>query len=138
MKLVDSGLGDCVEVDSAGTHDYHVGNPPDPRAQQAAAARHIDITELRGRQVQSQDFYDFDLVLAMDRTNMRMLEAIRPADGRADLRMMLDFIPATHRLSMIDEVPDPYGGGRSGFERVLDLLEVACDGLVAWIKDQRS
>jgi protein-tyrosine phosphatase len=126
-KLRDEGFDDRVIVDSAGTHSYHVGAPPDPRSIAAALKRGIDLSALRARQVHPDDFYEFDLVLAMDRANLGILERISPRDKRNRLEMFLEFAPGLG----IDEVPDPYNGIGNGFERVLDIVEAGSDGLLA-------
>jgi len=124
-KLAAAGLAEAVTLDSAGTGDWHVGKGPDSRAIQAAAGRGYDISDLRARQVTADDFQRFDLILAMDHDNLAWLEKLRP-EGSAPPQLFL----ARQGLA-VDEVPDPYYGGAAGFERVLDLLESACDGLVA-------
>lgn len=116
----------CVEVDSAGTADYHFGDPPDSRSQRAAIRRGIDLSGLRARQVTSDDFTRFDLILAMDRDNLLMLEAMRPEHARARVQLFLEFAPESGLL----EVPDPYYGDASGFEKVLDLTVAASRGLL--------
>jgi protein-tyrosine phosphatase len=116
-----------VEVDSAGTADYHVGDPPDPRSQRAALGRDIDMSDLRARQISPDDFTRFDLILAMDRDNLSGLQAMRPTGATAQVRLFLDYAhPAGNA-----EVPDPYYGGAEGFERVLDLTTAAARGLIA-------
>jgi protein-tyrosine phosphatase len=126
-KLVaESGFADRVQIDSAGTHDYHVGKPPDPRAQEAAARRGIDLSGLRGRQATSADFEQFDYLLAMDRENLEILLEIAPEGLKSKARLFLEFAPE----SGYTDVPDPYWGGGSGFERVLDLVEEAAAGLL--------
>jgi protein-tyrosine phosphatase len=120
-----------IEVDSAGTADYHVGDPPDPRSQRAAAQRHIDLSGLRARQVRAGDFEDFDLILAMDRDNLRELEAIRPRHSRGRLQLFLDYAPHLGRR----DVPDPYYGGASGFDEVLDLCAAASRGLIRALQE---
>jgi protein-tyrosine phosphatase len=115
-----------IEVDSAGTADYHIGSPPDSRSQRAALRRGIDISGLRARQVSRADFQRFDFVLAMDHDNLRELEAICPRNSRAQLRLFLSFAPETGRL----DVPDPYYGDDRDFEAVLDLTMAASRGLV--------
>ena len=107
--------------DSAGTAGYHIGKCPDARMRKAARARGIDIDSLRARQVCEADFYEFDLIVAMDHSNMVNLQAVQPIDGTASLLMMLDY-PG----SPLDEVPDPYYGGDEGFDEVLHLLTQAC------------
>jgi protein-tyrosine phosphatase len=116
-----------VEVDSAGTADYHVGDPPDARSQRAALRRGIDLSEARARQVTLEDFMRFDLILAMDRGNLRELETLRPRRAHARVQLFLEYAPDLGRL----EVPDPYYGGTSGFEEVLDLATAASRGLLA-------
>jgi len=122
----DAGLAQSVRVESAGTHDYHVGEPPDVRAQQHARRRGYDLSPLRARQVVAEDFESFDLILAMDRGHLAILRHIAPPQHRHKLRLLMEF--ATSR--QIDEVPDPYYGGPGGFERVLDMVEAAARGLL--------
>jgi protein-tyrosine phosphatase len=116
-----------LEVDSAGTADYHIGAAPDVRSQRAAQRRGIDLSGLRARQVQIDDFQRFDLILAMDRQNLRDLEALQPKGSKATLRLFLEYAPRGSSL----EVPDPYYGGPAGFEQVLDLTTRAARGLIA-------
>jgi protein-tyrosine phosphatase len=116
-----------VEVDSAGTGDYHIGDPPDLRSQRAAMKRGIDLSGLRARQVVLQDFAHFDLILAMDRNNLRDLQSIQPRASHAQLRLFLEYAEDLDDV----EVPDPYYGDASGFERVLDLATAASRGLIA-------
>jgi protein-tyrosine phosphatase len=124
-----------VQLDSAGTHGYHVGEPPDARAVEAASRRGIDIGGLRARRVRREDFDRFDLILAMDRENLKRLQELRPEQSKAQLRLMLDFAPD----AALEEVPDPYYGGAAGFEQVLDLLEDAAEGLLQALRsDLRS
>ncbi len=115
-----------VQVDSAGTHDYHVGEPPDRRAIAAAARRGIDLRSLRARTVEIEDFERFDFLVAMDRLNREILLDRSPAQYRARIRLFLEFAPAVEE----EDVPDPYYGGPVGFERVLDLAEEASQGLL--------
>src|SRR5487761_325036 len=121
-----------LEIDSAGTAGYHVGEQPDGRPRQAAARRGYDLSALRARVVEPRDFEYFDLILAMDRENLRALERRSPPHTRDRLRLFLDFAPQTG----ISEVPDPYYGGPNGFEDVLDLIEAASRGLVEHLRDQ--
>ena len=116
-----------IFVDSAGTHSYHAGSPPDPRARAAASRRGYGIDDLRARRVEAADFELFDLLLAMDRENLAYLHEIAPSGLEHKARLFLDFTP---RLAGGD-VPDPYYGGATGFERVLDMVEEAADGLLA-------
>lgn len=125
-----AGVIDQVAIDSAGTHDYHVGRPPDARAQTAAAGRGYDLSDLRGRQVSRRDFAEFDYILAMDGDNMRDLERICPSEHRHKLRLFLDFSARYNG----QEVPDPYYGGGHGFEQVLDMVEDASRGLLTRLK----
>jgi len=115
-----------VEIDSAGTHAYHVGEPPDRRAIAAAERRGIDLSGLRARTVDEADFGRFDLLVAMDQLNREVLLDRSPDEYRERIRLMLEFAPSTD----IDDVPDPYYGGPVGFEHVLDLVEEASKGLL--------
>ncbi len=117
--------GLAIEIDSAGTHAYHIGEPPDARAQAAARRRGIDMSALRARQVHPSDFEEFDLILAMDRDNLAELKRRCPAQFHDRLRLLLEYAVVTDR-----EVPDPYYGGEAGFEQVLDLVEQASRGLL--------
>jgi protein-tyrosine phosphatase len=121
-------------IDSAGTHAYHVGEPPDPRSIAAARRRGVDMSRLRARVFERDDFDRFDLVLAMDEDNLAHLAALRPTGARAELRLLLDYAPDAGRRS----VPDPYYGGTSGFEDVLDLVELAAEGLLAALDARRT
>jgi protein-tyrosine phosphatase len=123
----------ALEIDSAGTHDYHVGEPPDRRAIAAARRRGIDLSTLRARRLERADFERFDLLLAMDERNVADALVIAPRDGRGLLRLLLDFAPETGAR----EVPDPYYGGTEDFERVLDLVEAASRGLLAHLRAHR-
>ena len=125
------GLAGLIQIDSAGTHDYHIGEAPDARTQLAARKRGYDMSQLRGRQVESADFKRFDYVLAMDEANLAILEHLRPSDAESHLGLFLHFAERhTER-----EVPDPYFGGADGFERVLDMVEDAAAGLLRHIRN---
>jgi len=124
--IKDNGLDEIVEVDSAGTHGYHAGEAPDPRALAAAAKRGYELKGLRARKVRRDDFALFDLVLAMDRENLANLLEICPPVYQERVRLFLSY--ASEGGS--DEVPDPYFGGPAGFEVVLDMIEEAARGLV--------
>ncbi len=127
--MVDAaGLTGAVETDSAGTHGYHIGEPPDPRSVAAAAARGFDLSTLRARKVARTDFHTFDLILAMDQGHFEQLTAQRPAAARAKVKLFLDYHPTPRKTST--DVPDPYYGGRDGFEQVLDLVESASKALL--------
>ncbi len=115
-----------IEIDSAGTHSFHVGAPPDPRAVSAAARRGIDISSQRARPVKIADFEQFDLILAMDEDNLQALQAMKPVNSRADLQLLLSFCGDPEEVA----VPDPYYGGSAGFERVLDIIEDASQSLL--------
>lgn len=119
-------------LDSAGTGGWHAGEPPDPRMSAAAARRGLDLSRLRARQVDQQDFHSFTHILAMDRSNLRRLRQDAPEDSLAEIRLFLDYAPGLSTT----EVPDPYYGGASGFDAVLDLIEAAGKGLVAHLKAQ--
>ena len=122
-----------IEVDSAGTAAYHVGEPPDPRTRQAAARRGYDLSALRARIVEPADFERFDLIVAMDRENLRVLRQRAPPAAHERLRLLLEFAPEAGP----EDVPDPYYGAPNGFEEVLDLIEAAARGLLAHLR-QRS
>ena len=117
-----------IHVESRGTHDYHVGEAPDERAQHHAKGRGYDLSALRARRVSAQDFAQFDLILAMDRGHLKVLERMCPPEQRSKLRL---FVPGR-------DVPDPYYGGPEGFEQVLDLVEAACRGLLSEVKTLTS
>lgn len=124
------GLTPPVEVDSAGTGSWHIGNPPDERAQAAAASRGIDITAQRARQISAGDFDAFDLIVAMDRSNVSNLKRLSPEHQAGKIRLFLDFAPNAESR----EVPDPYYGGPDGFDHALDLIEAAAQGLAEYIE----
>jgi low molecular weight protein-tyrosine phosphatase len=124
----------AVEVDSAGTHAYHVGEPPDPRAQRAAARRGVEIGRGRARRVLAEDFERFDWLLAMDQTNYELLHEMSPVEQRSRIRLFLEFAPQLGR----SDVPDPYYGGANGFEHVLDLVEEAAAGFLVFLRSQQS
>ena len=126
------GLAEHIHIDSAGTHDYHIGDAPDGRTQRAAAQRGYDMSKLRGRQVEVADFARFDYVLAMDEANLYILKHLRPRDSASHLGLFLEFAEKHDER----EVPDPYYGGAQGFEHVLDLVEDAANGLLRHIKQQ--
>tara|TARA_R110000782_G_C14519952_1_gene380986 strand:+ start:77 stop:541 length:465 start_codon:yes stop_codon:yes gene_type:complete len=128
-KLREAGLAARIEVDSAGTGDWHVGKAADVRTRQAAQQRGYDLSALRGRQATAEDFHAFDLILAMDNNNLRNLQQVRPGNAPAELDLFL----RRYQLEL-DEVPDPYYGGEAGFTQVLDLIEQACDALVLELK----
>jgi protein-tyrosine phosphatase len=116
-----------IEVDSAGTHGYHRGDPPDERSIEAARRRGFDLSALRARVVDANDFERFDLVLAMDREVLDRLRSLVPSRHAARVKLFLEYAPALGR----SDVPDPYYGGAAGFEEVLDLVEEGARGLLA-------
>ena len=122
----DAGIAESVTADSAGTHGYHVGEPPDPRAQEAAAKRGYDLSALRARRFEQADFQRFDLILAMDRDHYSILSNMARHSAGHKLKLMMSYA----RRFADEEVPDPYYGGPQGFERVLDMLEDAARGLL--------
>ncbi|MGD9788905.1 MAG: low molecular weight protein-tyrosine-phosphatase [Sulfuricellaceae bacterium] len=129
-----AGLSDAFHIDSAGTHDYHVGKEPDRRTQQAAIKRGYDLSALRGRQVNRRDFEHFDLILAMDRDNLANLHRLCAPEQRGKVKLFLEY----SRNFDDEEVPDPYYGGAQGFEHVLDLVEDAAQGLLEELARKRK
>jgi protein-tyrosine phosphatase len=115
-----------IEIASAGTHDYHVGSPPDRRAIEAALRRGVDLAALRARTISERDFDYYDLILAMDEENLEELRRRAPPARRERVRLVMDYAPQ----AAMRAVPDPYYGGALGFEQVLDLLEEAAEGIV--------
>lgn len=132
--LVKAGLAERVEIDSAGTHGYHVGEAPDPRSQRHAAARGYDMADLRARQVVPADFQTFDLILVADAANLAELHRRCPPPHRGKLARMLEWADETDETDM----PDPYYGGDAGFERVLDLCEQVARAVVALAQAEPS
>ncbi len=132
-KLVaDAGLEEFIHIDSAGTHAYHVGKAPDPRAQETALRRNLDLSDLRARQVQKEDFARFDYILAMDEDNYHALTLICPAEYQDRIQYFMDYAPHWG----VREVPDPYYGGATGFEQVFDMVEEAARGLLEHLQRQ--
>ena len=136
QHMVDqAGLADRIRIDSAGTQDYHPGKPPDPRSMRAARRRGYDLGSLRARQVRQRDFTEFDYLLAMDGDNHQDLLQLCPPDKLDRVHMLLSFAEGLG----VDSVPDPYyGPGEEGFEQVLDLVEVACAGLLTRLRRELS
>lgn len=125
--LVESKeLSEQFEIDSAGTGNWHAGNPPDTRAQLTAKQRGIDLSGLRARQVNVSDFDNFDLIIAMDNDNLENLRELCPPTQHHKIKLLLSFSNSYHQT----EVPDPYYGGDNGFETVLDMIEDSCDQLL--------
>ena len=125
-RVADAGMSEIIRVDSAGTHAYHTGEPPDRRAILAAQKRGVDLSDIRARRIATTDFETFQFVLAMDESNLRNLRELCPAEYSDRLRLFLDFSGRAGER----ELPDPYYGGALGFERVPDLVEEAADGLL--------
>lgn len=133
QRLVEqTGLHQHIEIDSAGTHAYHIGNPPDSRAQAAALRRGIDLSLQRARRIAADDFKRFDYILAMDQDNLSLLRTACPPQHVHKLSLFLEYAPELK----IQEVPDPYYGGATGFEQVLDLVEIASEGLLRHLRQQ--
>jgi low molecular weight protein-tyrosine phosphatase len=122
----DAGLQEALFADSAGTHGYHIGEPPDPRAQASAATRGYDLSRLRARTVERVDFERFDLIVAMDRGHLTLLSGMAPPSDAHKLKLMMSYASSFREK----DVPDPYYGGPQDFERVLDMLEDAGRGLL--------
>jgi protein-tyrosine phosphatase len=129
-KVAAANLSDRIRVDSAGTHGYHVGEAPDPRAQAVARARGYDLSGLHARRVEREDFKRFDLVLAMDHDNRAFLARLSPPSESHKLKLMMEYA----LRYVVPEVPDPYDGGPRDFERVLEMLEDATEGLLQAIR----
>jgi protein-tyrosine phosphatase len=127
-----AGLAREIVSDSAGTHDYHVGEAPDPRAQSAALTRGYDLSPLCARQVSRRDFSEFDYVLAMDEANLRQLKQLCPPEHAGKVKLFMDFAGEGGAR----EVPDPYYGGAQGFEHVLDMVEQAARGLLGHLRQR--
>ena len=113
-------LSDRFEIDSAGTHAYHIGNPPDSKSQQTAREYGIDLSNQRARQVHESDFYYFDHIIAMDTDNIEILKSICPSDSQSQIKLLLDYLPDTGFQS----VPDPYFEGK--FYEVFEMVYEAC------------
>jgi protein-tyrosine phosphatase len=129
-RVAAAGLAERVIIDSAGTHGYHIGEPPDARSMEYAAKRGYDLSAQRSRKVTASDFEKFDHVLAMDHDNLRLLEADCPPQHRHKLGLFM----AHAGNSGSDVVPDPYYGGGKSFDLVLDYIEDASDGLITALK----
>ena len=129
-KVRENGLEQHVHVDSAGTHNYHPGSPPDERSQRHAHKRGYDLSDLRARQIAQEDFGQFDLILVMDGDNLASVMEECPPGHRHKIQRLTEF------CQVMDSpvVPDPYYGGSKGFDQVLDLVEDACNGLIVHVK----
>jgi protein-tyrosine phosphatase len=128
----EAGLAGHIDIDSAGTGNWHVGDAPDERAQRAGRRRGYDLEPLRARQIGVGDFERFDLVVAMDDANVTALQQVAPAASRDKIRLLMEFAPQLNERV----VTDPYFGGEAGFEAVLDQCEAACAGLLAALRTQ--
>ena len=128
--VAEAGLDAQIKTDSAGTHAYHVGEPADRRAHAAAARRGFSLDGIRARRVADEDFDRFDYILAMDELNLVTLKERAPRESDSKVRLFLEFAESLRE----NEVPDPYYGGSSGFERVLDLVEEASQGLLETLR----
>ena len=124
-----AGFAEAVRIDSAGTHAFHVGKPPDERGRKAVQKRRVDIDTLEARRIEMADFADFDYILAMDRQNLDMLRYLCPPERRHALHLFSEFSPGLKNR----EIPDPYHGEERDFEEVLDMIELASGGLVETI-----
>ena len=129
-KVMEQGLSNAVEVDSAGTHNFHPNSPPDERSQAHAGKRGYDLSDLRARQIQDSDFEKFDLILVMDLDNLALLQEQCPSMHQHKVRRLTEFCLQFDSAV----VPDPYYGGTRGFEHVLDLVEDACNGLLQHVR----
>jgi protein-tyrosine phosphatase len=131
-KVTRAALDEYVTIDSAGTHNYHTGEPPDARSMAHGKLRGYDLSTLLARGIVASDFDEFDLLLVMDDLNYSTVIARAPEEHRSKVRRFMEFAPDAHTR----EVPDPYYGEREDFERVLDLVEAASDGLVAELRNR--
>ena len=131
--ITNNGLEDLIKVDSAGTHGYHIDEPPDRRTREAALRRGVDLSGLRARKVVPEDFERFDLLLAMDRDNLALLKRGARPEHHAKLGLFMRYASRFE----VEEVPDPYYGGEEGFELVLDMAEDAGQGLIEALLDRK-
>ncbi len=136
-KLDARSLGDVIEVDSAGTHAYHVGEKPDPRSRQKAMSMGIDMEFIRARKISITDHDEFDYILAMDEDNLDLINYYAPDGGRARVGLFLSYANAASDLSDTI-VPDPYYGGDQGFTHVFSLVDAGCDALIDTILAERE
>ena len=131
----EAGVDHRIHVDSAGTHAYHIGNPPDHRAQNTALQRGYKMHDLRARAVQSNDFEEFDYILAMDKENLSLLQQRSPQQHISKIQLFMQY---STQADADVEVPDPYFGGHQGFELVLDMVEEASQGLLAHLRTNKK
>ena len=125
-------MAHLVKVDSAGTHNYHPGSPPDARSQAHAAKRGYDLSDLRARQITDDDYAKYNLILVMDWDNLALVQEDCPPEHLPKVRRLTEFC-LTHDAPV---VPDPYHGGAKGFDQVLDLVEDACEGLLRHVQQK--
>ncbi len=137
QMIENKGLEDEIFVDSAGTGSWHEGNPPDMRSIDTALNNGVDISSLRARSVIRDDFKDFDLIIALDRTHLKALEAMRPALSRAHERAVLSLMMRFAQDYETDDVPDPYFGEK-GFQSVIDMINSACEGLLKYLEEEKG
>lgn len=130
-----AGVDHMIHVDSAGTHAYHIGDPPDHRAQNTALQRGYKMHDLRARAVQPNDFEEFDYILAMDKENLSLLQQRSPQQHLSKIQLFMQY---STQASLDAEVPDPYFGGHQGFELVLDMVEEASQGLLAHLRNNQK
>ena len=131
----EAGVDHMIDVDSAGTHAYHIGNPPDHRAQNTALQRGYKMHDLRARAVQTSDFEEFDYILAMDKENLSLLQQRSPQQHLSKIQLFMQY---STQADADVEVPDPYFGGNQGFELVLDMVEEASQGLLAHLRTNKK
>lgn len=131
----EAGVDHLIHVDSAGTHAYHIGNPPDHRAQNTAQQRGYKMHDLRARAVQPNDFQEFDYILAMDKENLSLLQQRSPQQHLSKIQLFMQY---STQADADAEVPDPYFGGHQGFELVLDMVEEASQGLLAHLRTNKK
>ena len=131
-KLMDAGMAHLVKVDSAGTHNYHPGSPPDARSQVYAAKRGYDLSDLRARQITDDDYAQYDLILVMDWDNLALVQEDCPPEHLTKVRRLTELCLSQDA----PVVPDPYHGGAKGFDQVLDLIEDACEGLLRHVQQR--
>jgi len=132
-KMVeDAGLSAAVEVDSAGTHAYHDSHPPDRRATDAAERRGFSLDDIHARRIHEDDYQRFDYILAMDQLNLHIIRENAVEEHSAEISLFMEYAEDSSET----EVPDPYYGGTAGFEKVLDLLEEASQGLLATLQQK--
>ena len=135
QKLIDEeNMRQRFYLDSAGTHAYHIGEPPDKRSQDSALRRGVDLSKLRARRVVVDDFHRFEYIVAMDEQNFQSLMEMCPSEHQRKISLFMEYAPDLKQTS----VPDPYYGGLSGFEKVLDLVEIAARGLLVRIKEDKG